>query len=99
MDQLENDLKDALRRVEPPAGFEQRVFARLARESSPRKRFTTWATAAGLAFASLGGIVIYQQQQQQRKAEEAHEKLVLALRITGQKLDVIRARINTSSNE
>lgn len=101
MDQFENDLKEALRRVDPPAGFEQRVLARLARESSASRqpsRFTAWATAAGLAFASLGGVAIYQHQQQ-RKAEQARDQLVLALRITSQKLDIVRSRINHSSNE
>jgi hypothetical protein len=102
MDQFENDLKEALRQVDPPAGFEQRVLARLARESSVARqpsRFTAWATAAGLAFASLGGVAMYQhQQQQQRKAEQARDQLVLALRITSQKLDVVRERVNRPSD-
>lgn len=107
MDQFENDLKEALRQVDPPPGFEQRVLSkladqkRLARESSVSgrpSRFTAWATAAGLAFASLGGVAIYQYQQQQR-AIKARDQLLLALRVTSQKLDVIRARINQPSNE
>ncbi len=99
MDQFENDLKQALRQVDPPAGFEQRVLARLARESAATRqpsRFTAWATAAGLAFASLGGVAIYQQQQQ-RRAMEARDQLLLALRVTSEKLDVVRSRINHSS--
>jgi hypothetical protein len=101
MDQFENDLKEALRQVDPPPGFEQRVLARLARESAAAhrrpSRFTAWAAAAGLAFASLGGVAIYQYQQQQR-AIKARDQLLLALRITSQKLDVVRSRIN-STNE
>lgn len=97
MDQFENDLKEALRQVDPPTGFEQRVLARLARESAAStrqpSRFTAWATAAGFAFAALGGIAIYQHQQQ-RRAIEARDQLLLALRVTSQKLDVVRNRMN-----
>lgn len=105
MDQFENDLREALRQVGAPAGFEQRVLARLSsldrsgRPASPRpSRFTAWATAAGLAFASFGGVAIYRDRQE-RKALHARDQLVLALRVTSQKLDVVRNRINTNSRE
>ncbi len=101
---LEDDLKAALRPVDPPAGFEQRVLARLgdpgrgnARQhiASPG-RFTAWAAAAGMAFASIGGIAIYRHQQEQRRGLEARDQLLLALQITGKKLDAVRNRINTN---
>ena len=96
MDQFEDDLKQALKRVDPPAGFEQRVLARLSRRTPPRqlRRFTVWAVAAGFALASFGGVALYRYQQQQRRAVEASDQLLLALRVTGQKLDAVRNRIN-----
>ena len=94
---FEDDLKLALRRVDPPVGFEGRVLARLYERESPRPwRFTAWAAAAGLAFASFAGVAIYQYQQQ-RRAIEARDQLLLALRVTGQKLDAVRDRINKTS--
>jgi type VI protein secretion system component VasF len=104
MDQFENDLRKALRQVDPPEGFEQRVLARLAQETAaarrPRvSRFTGWAVAAGFALAFFGGVAMYRQQQQERRALQARDQLVLALRVTSQKLDVVRSRINTGTKE
>jgi hypothetical protein len=97
MDQFENDLKQALQRVEPAAGFEHRVMRRL--NAAPKARnWTAWATAAGLAFASFAAVGVYQNQQQ-RRAEAACDQLVLALRVTGQKLDLVRSRINPVSQK
>jgi hypothetical protein len=98
----DDDLKHALRRVEPPPGFDQRVLARLDQPSRQRRtapRFTAWVTAAGLSFASLAGVAIYQHQLEQRKGMEARDQLMLALRITGKKLDVVRSTINTEEGQ
>ena len=99
MDQFEDDLKQALRRVDPPEGFERRLFARLAAavppSARPREhRVAAWAVAAGLIFASFGGVTVYRQYQQQRRALDARDQLLLALRVTGQKLDEVRKHIN-----
>ena len=98
MDQFEDDLKLALRRVDPPEGFERRVLARLPGAPPPARRrehrLAAWAVAAGLIFASFGGVAVYQQYQQQRRALEARDQLLLALRVTGQKLDEVRNHIN-----
>jgi hypothetical protein len=99
----DDDLKQALRRVEPPDGFDQRVLARLDQPSRQHRRtaprFTAWVTAAGLSFASLGGIAIYQHQLEQRKGMEARDQLMLALRITGKKLDAVRSTINNEEGQ
>jgi hypothetical protein len=100
----DDDLKQALRRVEPPPGFDQRVLARLDEQLSRQQRrtaprLTAWVTAAGLSFASLGGIAIYQHQLEQRKGMQARDQLMLALRITGKKLDVVRSTINNEEGQ
>ena len=100
MDQFEDDLKQALRRVDPPEGFERRLFARLSAAVPPpparprEHRVAAWAVAAGLIFASFGGVTVYRQYQQQRRALDARDQLLLALRVTGQKLDNVRNHIN-----
>lgn len=101
---LEDDLRAALRPVDPPEGFEQRVMARLDSGGGPVRRpaaraFSSWAAAAaGLAFASVAGIAVYNHQQEQRRGLEARDQLVLALQITGKKLDAVRTQINNNSN-
>ena len=101
MDQLEDDLKQVLQqqRMDPPPGFEQRVLARLSGKAPVARPFTAWAVAAAFVFASFAGVAIYQQQKQERRALEARDQLLLALRVTGQKLDVVRSRINHNSVE
>jgi hypothetical protein len=100
---LEDDLKAALRPVEPPEGFEQRVMARLDSGGGsmhrPVRTFSAWAAAAGLAFASVAGIAVYNKQQEQRRGLEARDQLILALQITGKKLDAVRKQINNSNHE
>lgn len=104
---LEDDLRAALRPVEPPEGFEQRVLARLdesgGNRRGPARTFSAWAAAAGLAFASVAGIAVYNHQQQEalqrQRALDARDQLILALQITGKKLDAVRAQINSTNHE
>jgi hypothetical protein len=101
---LEDDLRAALRPVDPPEGFEHRVLARIEQQKSavavtPR-RFPAWAAAAGLAFASLAGVAVYHDRQvkERERGMAARDQLVLALQITGKKLDTVRNQINYSDS-
>jgi hypothetical protein len=100
MNRLEEELKKALRQVEPPAGLAERVLARAAKEGEPstsRKArgffawFGTgalrWATACALCVA-LGVSAIGYYHERDRRGEQAKEQLMLALRITSSKLQV-----------
>lgn len=99
MSQLEEGLKKALQRAEPPEGFAERVLARVASEERvkktvPRTWFAwlgassmRWAAASALCvFLATSGLLYHREQT--RKGEEAKEQLMLALRITGAKLEV-----------
>ena len=99
MNQLEQELKKALRQVEPPAGFAERVLARVAREEEEKKarwlRGPGWLGASTLRWATAGalGVVlatsgILYHREQRRKGQEAKEQLMLALRITSSKLQI-----------
>ena len=89
---LENDLKRALRRESPPAGFAGRVMQRVgsgAAGSQPagglRAHRSTWwrAVAASLVLASvLGGYALHER----RKGERARDELLRAMSIASEKV-------------
>ena len=80
---LENDLREAMRRVPAPEGFAERVLARVKdpqRESRP-----VWWRAAAATFllaAILGGWGAHETMRR-REGERAREQVLLALRIAG----------------
>lgn len=94
---FENQLRDALRPVEPEEGFEQRVMARIAREESRRRtKVTRWisvALAASVAFAAIIGTHQWQLRREQ-EGLEARKQLLEALRVTGEKLDLAYQAVN-----
>lgn len=95
---FEQQLRDALRPVDPEEGFEQRVMARVASEP-PRSRtkVTRWvaslALAASVAFAAVLGTHQWQERREQ-EGLEARRQLLEALRVTGEKLDVAYQAVN-----
>jgi len=98
---FEQQLRDALRPVDPEEGFEQRVMARVAREPaglrSKIKRWTaTLAIAASLAFVAILGAYQWQERREQQGLE-ARRQLLEALRVTGEKLDVAYQAVNRES--
>ena len=97
---LDDQLRSALRRREPPAGFRERVLARagaqeLRRESRrssgawwPWPRLS-WVVAAALALALVGGGVQYQRW---RRGESAKRQVLMALQIASTKLSYAQAK-------
>lgn len=92
MRDFEDDLRAALRREEPPAGFAGRVLAR-AKSSGPA-RHSNWAAAAIAAgfLLSMGGFTYHQYEGRKAKRE-----LLLALEITGSKLSSVQKKISDLS--
>jgi hypothetical protein len=99
---LERELKDALRRVEPPEGFAGRVLERVARESArvPWWRawwggpVPAWAAATALCAAMVAGIHYQNQRMEQARGEAARREVMLALRIASGKLHVVQAKVH-----
>ena len=97
MSHLENELKEALLRQEPPEGFTERVLARAGAREPPKRAWEGWRSifrmpAFRLAFAALGlvmitGVYFYQQKQERIRGERAKQDVVLALRVTATELD------------
>lgn len=101
MKPFEDQLREALRRVEPPAGFVERTLARAAGESKPPRRVIRFprfvaALAASLALALVvGGYRV----QEYRRGQQAKEQLMLALEITGSRLNQVQQKITPGRQE
>ena len=92
MNQIERDLRGALRRREAPPGFAERVFAKTQRTEA-RRHWWVWLAAAALVLLMIGGINIVQEQRRQAEGERAKKELMVGLRITGSKLRDVQERL------
>jgi hypothetical protein len=97
---FEEQLREALRPVEPGEGFAERVMARVADErrtgsrSGWRGRFARPALALAASLI-VGAMVIYTwQMQRERQGLQARQQLIEALRVTGEKLDLAYRGVN-----
>ena len=75
---LEHELRNALRREDPPADFSASVLRKTSIAARPRP--VIWAIAATIAAAAL--IPSAYQYQQHQRAVQARDQLVIALSIT-----------------
>lgn len=93
MDDFEKLIVDALRRENPPMGFEQRVLAATA----PRHSRWGWvmAIAAATIMAAGGGWQYEQHRRERQQGEMAKAKLELALKITTAKLTKIQKTLDS----
>jgi hypothetical protein len=92
MTDFENQLRGALRREEPSAGFAERVIALSMAQAQAPKRRSGWKLWAAVAAMLVAAPLLYERYQQ-RRAEEARDQAILALRITAEKLNVMRDKI------
>ena len=95
---LENGLRDALRRELAPADFAAKVLARTVVSSTRRlpwwKRPVTLALAAGLILGALVPTTIFEyHQREERRALAARNQLMAALAITRTRLQQAKERI------
>jgi hypothetical protein len=97
MNRLEDELRTALLRREPPEGFADRVMARVPER---RRLWNSWshswlAAAAALLIAMLGGgaYEYHRAQRIRQQAEQAKAELVIALEIASEKLQNTKAKV------
>lgn len=100
---FEQELKQALRRTEPPAGFTNRVMARIeSRRPAPSysspSRWLTLALAASVMVATFGGLW-YREEQQRAQAENAKEQILLAMQITARQINHVQQKVKRVSYE
>jgi hypothetical protein len=98
---FENDLSRVLRRESPPAGFADRVIARIEREESKaRHRRPAWwrAAAASLVLtAAIGGWGAHSYVRYQQTLR-AKEQVLVALRIAGSKVRYVQQEVRDIGN-
>ena len=98
---LEDQLRRALGREEPPPGFAARVAA--AAEAAASRRASRWGrfrprafrwAAAACVLALAGGIALERRRECETRArgEAARHQVMLALKIAGAKLHVAQAK-------
>jgi len=102
---MHDELRDALRRVDPPDGFAARVIAsaggpqrvrvdgHATDAAGPRRRLSLLAIAATLCIAAGAG-VWYRADTRRREGEEAKRQVLVSLNIAGSKLREVQMRIN-----
>ena len=104
----DDDLRDALRRVDPPAGFADRVLERAGRQPVAPKpavapeapwrakadRLVKFALAATLVIATISGGLWYRAEEKRKEGEEARRQVLLSLSIAGSKLRSIEMKVN-----
>lgn len=98
---LEKQLRDALRAVDPPAGFAARVSERTQPRRWQRRWLPMqgqWASAA-LAASVLATLVLGYgwQMHRERQGQQARQQLIEALRVTGAKLDLAYRGVRDAS--
>jgi hypothetical protein len=101
MNSFEDDLRQALRRKEPPGGFAERVVARAASRSGFWHRLRRglelpllrWSVAVAVVLAVVGGIEFHRQRQERIHGEQAKQQVMLALQITARELYVAQRKI------
>jgi hypothetical protein len=97
---LEQDLRHALRRESPPAGFSSRVLQRIDRERHPKPRRWWRAVAASLTLTALLGGWGAHAIHERREGERAREQVLLALKIAGEKVRYAQQEVrDIGSNE
>jgi hypothetical protein len=111
---LESELRAALRREAPGAGFTERVLRaaeleagreRAARREAAERRARRWSwlpsfAAGRAAWAAVlcavllsGAVLIEREHRRQIEGEQAKERLMLALRVTGTQLHEVRLKV------
>jgi len=91
MSRLDDELKVALGRVDPPPGFAGRVLARAESRRSGRQWWIA-AIAAGLLLA--GGLEFERERRIRAQGEAAKQQVIMALQITSNKLQFIKEKIH-----
>jgi hypothetical protein len=99
MTPFEEELKRALMRQEPSAGFTERVLAQVPASKPLPNRWLSWRLgAAAVAALLLAGTTAYRQHEHLVQGEAAKRQLLIALRITGSKLQETQQRVNQIEN-
>jgi uncharacterized protein HemX len=102
---LEQELRRALKRTDPPSGFDDRVLSRIAdgetaRATTPRRNWMHAVLPIAASLMVAVGATYYMQQQQQRQARAAQAEteqtvsdVVLALQVASETVAAAQAKV------
>jgi anti-sigma-K factor RskA len=101
MNRLERDLRESLKRREPPPGFADRVLARAhatdtsaeSRQWRPAFGSWRWQAAVALLVVAIGVGLFVQEQRQRAENERRKDQLIAGLEITASKLVKVQKRL------
>ena len=100
MDPLEEQLKNALRREQPRAGFAVRVRARVAvREETARHPGWSslarlrWVVAILLCVGLVAGVSYRHGKVERERGEAAKQQVYVALRLAGAKMQMAESKV------
>ena len=107
---MDNELRDALRRKQAPADLADRVLARINEQQMPARQAAPalsrlhqgysaqgvrrWLAAAAVLAVAAGGAERYYTQQQAAEAARVQEELRIALQITNDTLAVVQSKLS-----
>ena len=98
---IDNELRKALRPVDPSEGFAERVMTRIDSSRAQPQRRREWLRRVPVALAAsavLSTVAIYVWHvEREREGLEARRQLIEALHITGEKLDLAYRGVNDRS--
>ena len=92
---IDRELRTVLQRQRPDAGFSERVMAAVREADNQRlttgnltQRWRAWraVAAAAVLTAFLGGWAAHEAAERRAEGQRAREEVLLALRITSEKL-------------
>jgi hypothetical protein len=97
---LDKELRSALTRREPPAGFADRVLERVAAESARKRRWMpAWLAGPMIPRWAMAGVLAAllvfagASEYQKRRGEIAKARVILALHIAGEKLNYAQRKV------
>jgi len=96
MEELERDLRTAMRRQPAPPGLKRVVMERRWQARAGQRRRMVWfeRLAASLVLAGVaGGAVLWRNIAERRQGEEAKQQVFIALRITNRALEQMRLQL------
>ena len=105
---MDNELRNALRRKQAPADLADRVLARineqpaLARQAGPTssgRGVRRWLAAAAVLAVAAGGAERYYTQQKAAEAARVQEELRIALQITSETLAVVQGKLSQPAED
>jgi hypothetical protein len=108
---IDNELRDALRRKQAPSDLADRVLARInsgeaemrpqtSRSGAGSHPVLRWLAAAAVLAVAAGGAERYYTQQQAAEAARVQQELRMALQITSDTLAAVQAKLSQpASNE